>query len=64
MLITEQQRTNAVRDYVKTLITDKEIEKHYNDEIVGDIKASHILIKPDVTSEMTDEEKEAKKMKL
>ncbi|MGI6325119.1 MAG: peptidylprolyl isomerase [Bacilli bacterium] len=60
MLITEQQRTNAVRDYVKTLITDKEIEKHYNDEIVGDIKASHILIKPDVTSEMTDEEKEAK----
>jgi len=34
-----------------------DIEKYYKDEIVGDIKVSHILITPDVTDGMTDEEK-------
>ncbi len=60
MLILEQQRIKAANDYVKTLITDKEINEYYNEEIVGDIKVSHILIKPDVTANMTDSEKEAK----
>ena len=50
----------AVEDYCKGKITDKEIEKYYEDEIVGDIKVSHILITADVTDDMTDEEKEAK----
>jgi foldase protein PrsA len=59
-LIIEAKRTLAVEDYVKTLITDKEIKKYYNDEVVGDIRASHILIKPKVTDEMSEEEKEEK----
>ncbi len=60
ILIREQQRTEAVNAYVKTLVTDKEINKYYDDKIVGDIKASHILIKPDVTDDMTDEDKTKK----
>ncbi len=53
------RRNKAVEDYVKENITDKEIQKYYDDEIFGDIKASHILIEPDVTDDMTTAEKTA-----
>lgn len=49
----------AVTDYAKDQITDKEIKKYYKDEIVGDIKVSHILITPEVKDDMTDDEKTA-----
>lgn len=52
-------RNLAVEDYAKSQIDDKQIEKYYNDEIVGDISASHILISPDVTDKMTDAEKKS-----
>lgn len=51
-------RNLAIEDYCKDQITEKEIKKYYEDEIVGDIKVSHILITPSVTDDMTDEEKE------
>ena len=49
----------AIKDYAKNQISDKDIEKYYKDEIVGDIKVSHILITAAVTDEMTDDEKTA-----
>lgn len=49
----------AITDYAKGQITDKQIEKYYKDEIVGDIKVSHILITAKVTDDMTDDEKSA-----
>ncbi len=49
----------AIEDYCKDQIKDKEIEKYYDEEIVGDIKVSHILITPSVTDDMTDTEKTA-----
>lgn len=58
MLRLEYKRNEAVEDYVKDDLSDKEIENYYNDNIYGDIKASHILIKPDVKSDATDAEKE------
>ena len=39
------QRTKAVDDYLKDNISDKEIKEYYENEYVGDISASHILIK-------------------
>ncbi|HHT37808.1 MAG TPA: hypothetical protein GXZ95_00130 [Mollicutes bacterium] len=60
LLLLEYKRNEAIKDYVKSIITDKEIEDYYENETVGDIKASHILIKPDVKDDMTDEEKEEK----
>lgn len=54
------KRNLAIDDYIKSTIKDKEIEEYYEEEIVGDIKASHILIVPEVTDEMTTEEKEEK----
>lgn len=59
------KRNKAVKDYVKSIITDKEIEKYYDEEIFGDISASHILIKPEYDKNASDEEKkEAEKKAL
>lgn len=59
------KRNKAIKDYVKSIITDKEIEKYYDEEIFGDISASHILIKPEYDDNASDEEKkEAEKKAL
>ena len=58
MLRLEYKRNEAVEEFVADNLTDKEIEDYYNQNIIGDIKASHILITPDVDSDATDEEKE------
>lgn len=58
MLRLEYKRNEAVVDYLKDELTDKEIEDYYDKNIIGDIKASHILITPDVDSDASDEEKE------
>lgn len=59
------KRNKAIKDYVKSIITDKEIEKYYDEEIFGDISASHILIKPEYDKNASDEEKkEAEKKAL
>lgn len=51
------KREQASKDYAKKQIKDKEINKYYQDEIFGDISASHILISPDVKEDATDAEK-------
>ncbi len=47
----------VIKDYCKAQINDKDINKYYDEEIVGDIKVDHILITAKVTDEMTDDEK-------
>ncbi len=51
-------RNLAIEDYCKGKIKDKEVEEYYKNEIEPDIVVSHILITPNVTDDMTDEEKE------
>lgn len=58
MLSLSYYRNLAVEDYAKDSITDKEIETYYDENVVGDISCKHILITPDTTDDMTDEEKE------
>lgn len=58
MLRLEYKRNEAVKDYVKESLTDSEIKKYYNENIIGDIKASHILISVDASDDATSEEKE------
>lgn len=53
-------RNKAIDDYAAGLISDKDIEKYYEDEIVGDREVLHIQIIPDVKDSMTDEEKKSK----
>ena len=38
------RRSQATKDYAKTLITDSDIESYYNNDFIADIEASHILI--------------------
>lgn len=58
MFRLEYKRNEAVEDHIKENLTDDEIQEYYDNNIIGDIKASHILIKVDVDNNATDEEKE------
>lgn len=51
----QYRRSQYTDDYIKGQITDKEIEKYYEDKVYGDINTKHILVK--VSSSATDEEK-------
>ena len=52
-------QSHAAEEYAKLQITDAEIEDYYNNNVVGDIEVSHILITPEVTDDMSDEDKAA-----
>lgn len=56
-LSLEYKRKVAVEDYIEKNLKDSEIKKYYDEEIFGQIKASHILISVDVKDNATDEEK-------
>ncbi|MBQ2639797.1 MAG: peptidylprolyl isomerase [Bacilli bacterium] len=53
----QYKRNLAVKDYVKDSITDDDIKNYYEDNITGQMKASHILIKVNVKDSASDEEK-------
>ena len=55
----QYRRDLATKDYAKSLITDSEINDYYENEFIGDIEASHILITADYASGATSEEKSA-----
>ncbi|MDO5569592.1 MAG: peptidylprolyl isomerase [bacterium] len=60
MLKLDFRRNEAVSDYVESKVTDGEIDKYYNDNVYGDIDSKHILVSPDITDGMADEEKTEK----
>lgn len=51
----QYRRNKHAEDYIKTLISDKEVEKYYEDKVYGDINTKHILVKVD--SSASDEDK-------
>ena len=51
----QYRRNKYDEDYIKTLISDKEVEKYYEDKVYGDINTKHILVKVD--SSASDEDK-------
>ena len=52
------KRNKAVEDYAKSKVSNSEIEKYYETNVVGDMKVSHILITVDAGENATDEVKE------
>lgn len=58
-LTLQYKREKAIEDYAKSIVTDDEINKFYEETIFGDISAKHILISPEVKSGATDAEKKA-----
>ena len=63
LLRLEYKKNRAVKDYINTNLTDKEIKDYYKDNIYGEIKASHILISVDASDNATTEEKKAAEKK-
>ena len=55
------KRNLAVKDYLKTLISDDDITNYYNDKVTGDIEAKHILVEVKTTDSMTEDEKRTTK---
>ena len=55
------KRNLAVKDYLKTLISDDDINNYYNNKITGDIEAKHILVEVKTTDSMTEDEKRTTK---
>ena len=54
----EYKRTQAVADYIKDNLSEKEINDYYENKISGEIKASHILIAVNVAADASAGEKE------
>lgn len=56
-LYLNYMQSHAIEEYAKLQISDKDVEKYYNDEAIGDMELKHILITSDVKSGATDDEK-------
>lgn len=56
-IVKSQEQSIVLKNYVKSTITSEEIQKYYDESIEGEITARHILIIPEVTDKMTDDEK-------
>ena len=53
----QEKRKLAVEDYIKDNLTDREIENYYNNNVFGQMKASHILIRSEADASASDKEK-------
>lgn len=61
ILIQQSKQEKVVEAYIKKNITDSEMKSYYDNNIKGDIKASHILISVDENATDADKEKAKKK---
>lgn len=52
-------QSHAIEEYSKLIVTDDEIEDYYENKAQGDVEISHILITPQVTEGMSEDEIEA-----
>ena len=57
------KRNLWVQDYAEEEVTEKQINQYYDEEVVGDIEASHILITVDSKEDATEEEKKEAEQK-
>lgn len=56
LLVKNEKLTKAVENYVKNNLTDKEMKKYYEEKIVGDISARHILISFDYDDDASEDD--------
>lgn len=58
VLMLDYKKQQVVKNFLKKDLTDKEIQKYYDEEIFGAITVRHILITPDVKDDASDKDKE------
>ncbi len=55
-IILQYKKDKVVENYAKEQISDDEVQEYYDENIFGEMTAKHILIKPETTSDMSEEE--------
>lgn len=55
--VLSAKKEEVAKNYLKTQVTDDEIDAYYEKEIYGTYTVKHILITPDVNDDMSDDEK-------
>ena len=61
LLTTSYKQELLVKDYIRSLKTDEDVKKYYEENMYGKITARHILIMPKKTEDMSNKDKEKKK---
>ncbi len=61
VLSLNYKRNKATEDYAKSIVTDKEIEKYYKENTIGDMELSHILITAEYKSDADEDTKQKAK---
>lgn len=56
VIALDYKKNMAAENYIKSTITDKEVEEYYKNSVYGKMNVRYILIKPETTDEMTTEE--------
>lgn len=62
-MILEYKKQEALVKFVEESVKEEEIKDYYEANIYGPITAKHILITPEVTSDMTEEQKSNEELK-
>lgn len=63
-LVKNYKQTKVLNKYIKgNVITEEEINEYYEKDIYGEITVRHILITPEVTDDMTEDQKTETKNK-
>ncbi len=57
IIATNYKREQAAKDYVKKDISEDEIKKYYDNKVYGETTVSHILVKVELSDNLTDDEK-------
>jgi len=52
----DYKKTAMIEDYADTILSSDDIEEYYKKEADGDVEVSHILIAPETTEGMTEED--------
>ena len=58
-IMNDYNKNLVLNNYLEGVVTEDEINEYYENEIFGEMTVRHILIEPDVTDDMTTEEKTA-----
>lgn len=56
-IMSDYKKDLVLTNYLEGKVTEDEINKYYENEIFGQMTVKHILIKPEITDDMSSEEK-------
>lgn len=55
VIALDYKKNKVAENYIKTTITDKEINTYYKNDVYGKMTVRYILVKPDTTDDMTED---------